>query len=102
MYVTGTAPVGDDGAVFGAGDPYAQAQRCFVLIERALRELGADKRTVVRTRLYVTAIQHWEAFGRAHAEFFEGHHPATTMVEVKGLIDPEMMIEVEVDAYVGT
>ncbi|MEM7675647.1 MAG: RidA family protein [Myxococcota bacterium] len=102
VYVTGTAPVADDGSVYGVGDPFAQAERCFVLIERALNELGADKRAVVRTRMYVTAVQHWEAYGRAHAEFFAGHHPATTMVEVKGLIDPAMMIEVEVDAYVGS
>jgi isochorismate pyruvate lyase len=99
IYVTGTAPVADEGGVFAPGDAYAQAKRCFEIIERALRDLDADMSHVVRTRMFVTDISRWEEFGRAHGEFFGEHRPATTMVEVKGLVDPEMLIEVEADAF---
>jgi isochorismate pyruvate lyase len=98
IYVTGTAPVDAQGGAFAPGDAYAQTQRCFEIIERALRELGADRACVVRTRLFVTDISRWAEFGRAHQEFFGAHPPATTMVEVKSLIDPAMLIEVEADA----
>jgi isochorismate pyruvate lyase len=98
IYVTGTAPVGDDGGVFAPGDAYAQARRCLEIIERALRQLGADLSCVVRTRMFVTDIGRWQEFGRAHAEFFGAHPPATTMVQVAALIDPAMLIEVEADA----
>ena len=98
IFVTGTAPVADDGGVFAPGDGYAQARRCLELIRRALHELGADLADVVRTRMFVTDITHWAEFGRAHAEFFAAHPPATTMVEVKALIRPEMLIEIEADA----
>jgi enamine deaminase RidA (YjgF/YER057c/UK114 family) len=98
IYVTGTAPVTEDGGVFAPGDAYTQAKRCFEIIERALHDLDADLSHVVRTRMFVTDISHWEEFGRAHSEFFGDHRPATTMVEVKGLVDPEMLIEVEADA----
>jgi isochorismate pyruvate lyase len=99
IYVTGTAPVAEEGGVFAPGDAYAQAKRCFEIVERALRDLDADLSHVVRTRMFVTDISHWEEFGRAHGEFFGDHRPATTMVEVKGLVDPEMLIEVEADAF---
>ncbi|UCC81982.1 MAG: RidA family protein [Gemmatimonadota bacterium] len=98
IYVTGTAPVTEDGGVFAPGDGYAQAMRCFEIIDRALRDLDADLSHVVRTRMFVTDISRWEEFGRAHCEFFGDHRPATTMVEVKALVDPEMLIEVEADA----
>ena len=101
IYVTGTVAVTDDGQVFGPGDPYGQAKRAFTLIERAIEGLGGDKRAIVRTRMFVTDISHWEAFGRAHADFFEGHHPTTSMIEIKGLMEPELLIEIEADAYVG-
>ena len=101
VYVTGTVAVTDDGQPHAPGDAYAQALRCFALIERALSDLDADKRTIVRTRMFVTDIDRWEDFGRAHAEFFEGHHPATSMVEVRRLMTPEFLIEIEADAYVG-
>ena len=101
VYVTGTAPVADDGSVFAPGDAYAQAKRCFEIIERALKDLDADLSHVVRTRMFVTDISCWEEFGRAHSEFFGDHRPATTMVEVTGLVDPEMLIEVEADAVCG-
>lgn len=101
VYVTGTAPVTDEGGVFAPGDAYAQARRCFEIIGMALERLGGDLSRVVRTRMFVADIARWEEFGRAHAEFFGSHPPATTMVEVSRLIDPEMLIEVEADAVLG-
>ena len=101
IYVTGTAPVDDSGATHAPGDAYRQARRCLEIIERALVGLGADRSHVVRTRMLVTDIGRWAEFGRAHREFFGDEVPATTMVEVSALIDPEMLIEIEVDAVVG-
>lgn len=98
IFVTGTAPVGEDGKTFAPGDAEAQARRCFQIIEKALRELGTDLSSVVRTRMFVTDITRWQDFGRAHGEAFRDFPPATTMVEVKSLIDPEMLIEIEADA----
>ncbi len=98
IFVTGTAPVGENGQTVAPGDGYAQAKRCFEIIAVALRQLGADLQHVVRTRMFVTDIRRWEEFGRAHQEIFGTHPPCTTMVEVKSLIDPAMLIEVEVDA----
>jgi isochorismate pyruvate lyase len=88
--------------VFAPGDAYAQAKRCFEIVRKALRDLGADVSDVVRTRMFVTDISCWAEFGRAHQEFFMDYPPATTMVEVKSLIDPAMLIEVEVDAVCNT
>lgn len=102
IYVTGTAPVAEDGGVHAPGDAYAQARRCFEIIERALADLGATMSDVVRTRMFVTDIERWQDFGRAHAEFFRDHPPATSMIEVRALIDPELLIEIEVDAVVFT
>lgn len=102
IHVTGTAAVTDDGEVFAAGDAYEQAKRCFTIIRRALNELGADLSCVVRTRMFVTDISRWAEFGRAHGEFFGEHPPATSMIEVSGLIDPAMLIEVEADAVCGS
>lgn len=99
VFVTGTAPVDETGSgVHGRGDGYAQAARCLELIERALRRLGLDRTRIARTRMFVTDIGRWREYGRAHAEFFGEHRPATTMVEVKALIDPDMLIEIEADA----
>ncbi|MGE0480973.1 MAG: RidA family protein [Phycisphaerae bacterium] len=98
IFVTGTAPVADDGTVFAPGDGYRQADRCFDLIAGALATLGASLDNVVRTRMYVTDIRRWEEFGRAHRERFAAHPPCTTMVEVKSLIHPAMLVEIEVDA----
>lgn len=102
IVVTGTAPVGDDGGVVAPGDIYAQAKRCFALIERALADLDATLEHVVRTRLFVTDIARWREVGRAHKEVFGDHPPATTMVEVRALIDPAMLIEIEADAIVDS
>ena len=100
VFVTGTASVAD-GAVFAPGDAYAQTVRCLEIIRNALAELGADLSHVVRTRLFVTDISLWQEFARAHGEAFADHPPTTTMVEVRALIDPEMLIEIEADAVVG-
>ncbi len=99
VFVTGTAPVDESGAgVHAVGDAYAQARRCLELIERAIAGFGIDRTRIVRTRMFVTDISRWAEFGRAHAEFFGEHRPTTSMVEVKRLIDPEMLIEIEADA----
>ncbi len=99
IYVSGCAPV-KDGKVVGEGDAEAQAARCIEIIEGALKELGADLSHVVRTRLYcVDAVRDWEAIGRAHARAFGAHPPATALVQVR-LIEPEMLVEIEADAYV--
>ena len=100
VFVAGTAAVGADGSVVGAGDMYAQARRCLEIIEAALVEAGASMGDVVRTRMFVTDIGRWEEAGRAHGEVFGSIRPATTMVEVARLIDPGMLIEIEADAVV--
>ena len=99
--VSGTAPVGDDGEVVGVGDAYAQAKRCIEIMEKALAEAGAELADVVRTRMFVTDIGQWEAIGRAHGEAFGEIRPATSMVEVTALIDPDMLVEIEADAIVS-
>ena len=98
IYVTGTAPVADDGNLFAPGDAYAQARRCLEIIRTALADLNAELSHIVRTRMFVTDISRWQEYGRAHREAFADHPPATTMVEVKSLIDPEMLIEIEAHA----
>lgn len=100
VFVTGTAPVAEGGGVHAPGDAYAQAKRCFEIMERALKEAGAGMEHVTRTRMFVTDIERWDEYGRAHAEAFGDHPPTTTMVEVRRLIDPEMLIEIEADAVV--
>lgn len=100
VYVSGTAPVTETGAVFAPGDAYAQTRRCLDIALAALAKLGGEPRHVVRTRMYVTDISRWNDHGRAHGEVFHEHPPATAMVEVAGLIDPAMTIEVELDAVV--
>lgn len=97
VFVSGTAAVAK-GGVEAPGDPYRQARRCFEIAIQALRALGAGPEHVVRTRMYVSDGSRWEEFGRAHAEAFGAHPPTSTMIEVKGFVDPAMMIEVEVDA----
>ena len=100
VYVTGTAPVDPHGRVIAPDDGYAQATRCFEIIAAALAELDAGLADVVRTRMFVTDISRWPEFGRAHREAFGVHPPATTMVEVRSLIDSAMLIEIEADAVV--
>ena len=101
IHVSGTTATDGSGAVVGLGDPYAQTVQAIRNVEAALKALGADLTAVVRTRMYVTNIDHWEAIGRAHGEFFGAVRPATSMVEVNRLIDPAMLIEIEADAVLG-
>ncbi|HST89380.1 MAG TPA: RidA family protein [Ktedonobacterales bacterium] len=100
IHVAGTTATGPDGAVIGAEDAYAQAVRALRTIEAALRAAGADLRHVVRTRIYVTDITQWQAIGRAHGEVFGAIRPAATMVEVRRLIDPALLVEIEAEAIV--
>lgn len=97
--VAGTTAM-QDGVVVGAGDPYAQTRFVLQTIENALKELGADMSHVVRTRMFVTDISRWEEVGKAHGEFFGQIQPVATMVEVSALIDPLLMVEIEVEAIV--
>jgi enamine deaminase RidA (YjgF/YER057c/UK114 family) len=98
IYVTGTTATGADGEIVGIDDAYEQAKQCLRNIESALQLLGAGFEHVVRTRMYVTDISRWQEYGRAHGEVFREIMPATAMVEVKALIDPRMLIEIEADA----
>ncbi|MGB3571821.1 MAG: RidA family protein [Phormidesmis sp.] len=100
IYLSGSAPVGDDGNTFAPNDAYAQARRCFEIIESTLTAMNSGLHQVVRTRMFVTDINQWEAFGRAHQEFFGDHPPVTSMIEIKGLIREDMLIEVEAEAVV--
>jgi enamine deaminase RidA (YjgF/YER057c/UK114 family) len=100
VHVAGTAAIGPDGALVGRGDPRAQTIHILQLIQRALAEAGAGLEHVVRTRIYVTDIRQWEEIGRAHGEFFRDIRPAATMVEVRRLIDPDMLVEIEAEAII--
>ncbi|MBX3472879.1 MAG: RidA family protein [Planctomycetes bacterium] len=100
VFVAGTAPVGDDGKTFAPGNATAQARRCFEIALRAMGELGGGPQHVVRTRMFVTDIQRGDEFGRVHGEIFGAHPPAATMVEVSALVNPDMLIEIELDAVV--
>jgi enamine deaminase RidA (YjgF/YER057c/UK114 family) len=98
IYVTGTTATDEHGGIVGRDDGYAQAVQAIRNIERALNRAGATLANVVRTRMFVTDIARWEEFGRAHREFFSEIRPCTSMVEVRALIDPQMLIEIEADA----
>jgi enamine deaminase RidA (YjgF/YER057c/UK114 family) len=100
VFVAGTTATDAGGQIVGQGDPYAQAVHIFKNIESALKKAGASLSDVVRTRAFLTNVEHWQEVGRAHAEFFGDIRPACTMVEVRRLMEPEMLVEIEADAVI--
>ncbi len=98
--VSGTVAVDENNQTIGKGDAYLQAKFILQKIEKALQNAGASLKDVVRTRMFVTDITRWQEYGRAHGEFFAGIMPCTSMIEVKGLIDPDYLIEIEATAII--
>lgn len=100
VHVSGTIATNDEGAVVAEGDAYGQTVQTLANVTRALRQAGADASDVVRTRIYVIDIDDWEQVGRAHAEVFGSVRPATSMVEVRRLITPTVLVEIEAEAII--
>lgn len=100
VFVSGSTAIQPDGSVTGVGDAYAQTIAALRTIEKALQQAGASLQHVVRTRMFATNIDHTEAIGKAHAEFFRDIRPASTLVEISRLVHPDMLIEIEADAII--
>ena len=100
VYVSGTTATDIDGKIIGVGNPHMQTVQIIKNIEHALKECGTSLDYVVRTRIFVTDITHWEEIGKAHGQFFQVIRPATSIVEVSALVSPDMLVEIEADAYV--
>lgn len=101
VWVAGTTATGPDGCIVAPGDAAGQARQALENIRAALERAGAKLEHVVRSRIYVRDLRDWEAVGRVHGEYFGSIRPAATLVEVSGLVDPAMLVEIEVDACVG-
>ena len=98
--VSGTGPIGPDGKTSCPGDAYGQARRCLEIIRKAIEDAGGRLQDVIRTRMLLTDISRWEEVARAHGEFFSEIRPASTLVEVKGLVQPDWLVEMEADCLV--